>query len=275
MGYAMQIINNHFTFITMRALVWPINLTLFLARVSAISLVADIVSSLDVDLLIASLSSTSEEEGSKLVLKCIAPHVCSRLILNKGLLHSNNLVRHGSLRPVLESLKSLCSLIHAIDGVAPCDDNNKWASIRCYIQDAMRVSLPDPQVLVKLLSTKSQRDSKNSKICGSRLKRCAELVPPTDMALKKKRSALSRDGDDDIMIGVVADPDESGNIEEKESESRSKNLETIYEIWGIDAGTLVGDKVIEVEDIFQSKLLDVLTFYLVRMYIFITFFLFS
>jgi nucleolar pre-ribosomal-associated protein 1 len=240
--------------------------------VSAISLVADIVSSLDINLLIESLSSTSEEEGLDLVLKCIAPHVCSRLILNKGLLHSNNLIRHGSLRPVLESLKILCGLIHAIDSVAPCDDNNKWASMKCYIQDAMRASLPDPQVLVKLLSTKRQR---NPKVSGCRLKRCAELVPPNETALKKKRSVISRDNDDDIMIGVVVDPAESGNIEEKGCQERSSNLGTIYEIWGIDVGSLVCDKVIEGEDIFQSKLLDVLTYYLVRMYIFMFFLSFS
>ncbi|XP_078175760.1 ribosome 60S biogenesis amino-terminal protein isoform X3 [Carex rostrata] len=234
-----------------------------LSWVSAISLVADIVSSLDINLLIASLSSTTEEEGSELVLKCITPQVCSRLILNKGLLHSNNLVRHGSLRLVLESLKILCNLIHAIDGVASRDNNNKWASMKCYIQDAVRASLPDSQVLVKLLSTKCQKDSTNLKKSGLSLKRCAELVPPTEVALKKKKTVMGRDGDDDIMIGgVVVDPAESANIEEKESESKAQSSGTVNEIWGIDGETSVLDEVIEVEDIFRSKLLDVLTFYL-------------
>ncbi|KAJ3690484.1 hypothetical protein LUZ61_019648 [Rhynchospora tenuis] len=228
--------------------------------ISAISLVVDIVSSLDINLLIASLTSTSDEDGSELVLKCITPQVCSRLILNKGLLHASNLVRHGSLRLVLESLKILYGLIHAIDGIASRDDNKKWASMKCYIQDKVRASLPDPQVLVKLLSSKRQKDSK---ISGSRLKRHAESEP-TEVALKKKKTVMSTDDDDDIMIGGVhVEPAESGKIEEKDgSESMSQSLATVYEIWGIDRESFVVDEEKDLEDIFQSKLLDVLTYYL-------------
>ncbi|KAJ4774620.1 Nucleolar pre-ribosomal-associated protein 1 [Rhynchospora pubera] len=228
--------------------------------ISAISLVADIVSSLDINLLIASLTSSSDQDGSELVLKCITPQVCSRLILNKGLLHTSNLVRHGSLRLVLESLKILCGLIHALDGIASRDDNKKWASMKCCIQDEVRASLPDPQVLVKLLSSKRQKDSK---ISGSRLKRRAESEP-TEVELKKKKTVMSTHGDDDIMIGgVYVEPAESGKIEEKEgSESMSQSLATVYEIWGIDRESLIVDEERDLEDIFQSKLLDVLTYYL-------------
>lgn len=49
------------------------------------------------------------------IIKCISPRPFSRLVINKGLLHSDSLVKHGTLRLVLEELKFLESLLHSLE----------------------------------------------------------------------------------------------------------------------------------------------------------------
>ncbi|CAA6659829.1 unnamed protein product [Spirodela intermedia] len=51
------------------------------------------------------------------ILKCILPCSCTRSVINKGLLHSDILVKHGSIRLLLEALKLLDSLNSSIDGL--------------------------------------------------------------------------------------------------------------------------------------------------------------
>ncbi|KAG9454065.1 hypothetical protein H6P81_006969 [Aristolochia fimbriata] len=90
---------------------------------SCISLVADLISTSRPNLPFGSLVSLSSDPPSvnsykiQCILKCIVPHSFTRLVINRGLLHSDILVKHGSLRVLLESLKSLHSLINAVDDV--------------------------------------------------------------------------------------------------------------------------------------------------------------
>ncbi|KAJ3693612.1 hypothetical protein LUZ60_009092 [Juncus effusus] len=232
---------------------------------SAISLLADIISSLDQNALISSLSSlslsspSSQDEKLNLILKCITPQVCSRLILNKGLLHSDELVRHAALRTVLESLKILCELIRAINCVA--NQNEKLASLRSNLQEEVRANLPDLQVLLKLLSNKSSSNNKEVlKSSGGKLKRCSESAAE-DCEVAKKKLKIS---DDDIMIGGInLEGNEVSNMVQKEGpDCKDGHLETVCEIWGLNREEILKDELIEMENIFRSKLLDVLTFYL-------------
>ncbi|KAI0491317.1 hypothetical protein KFK09_025577 [Dendrobium nobile] len=85
---------------------------------SAISLAADLVSTINIDSIIASKlgekPATSIEDLHE-TLKCIIPRVFTRSMINKGLLHSDDLVKHGSLRFILELLKSLDDLLTSLD----------------------------------------------------------------------------------------------------------------------------------------------------------------
>lgn len=89
------------------------------------------------------------------ILKCIGPRPFTRLIINKGLLHSDPLVKHGTLRLVLESLRFLDSLIDSLNCIS--SSNNQMMhlrpSLKLDIVNEVRILLPDPQVLFSLLSS--------------------------------------------------------------------------------------------------------------------------
>nr|POE84374.1 hypothetical protein CFP56_67229 [Quercus suber] len=76
-------------------------------------------------------------------------------VVNKGLLHSDFLVKHGTLRLLLEALKLLDSFISALNHSSYSRDQmmQGWASLKQEIQNEVRTSLPDPQVLLTLLSS--------------------------------------------------------------------------------------------------------------------------
>ncbi|KAG0487244.1 hypothetical protein HPP92_009339 [Vanilla planifolia] len=88
---------------------------------SAISLVTDIISTVDVDAAVATIFAHSSDESIARTkelhgqLKCIIPRAFTRPVINKGLLHSNILVKHGTLRLVLESLKLLNDLLTSME----------------------------------------------------------------------------------------------------------------------------------------------------------------
>ncbi|XP_077224093.1 ribosome 60S biogenesis amino-terminal protein isoform X2 [Tasmannia lanceolata] len=90
---------------------------------AAISLTADLISSANTHLSFTSLAPQSQypppldSYEMQCVLKCIVPRSFTRLVINRGLLHSNMLVKHGSLRLLLEALKALDNLVIAIDGL--------------------------------------------------------------------------------------------------------------------------------------------------------------
>ena len=88
-------------------------------------------------------------------MKCLCPRPFSQSVVNKGLLHSDFLVKHGTLRLLLEALKLLDSFISALNHSSYSSDQmmQGWASLKQEIQNEVRTSLPDPQVLLTLLSS--------------------------------------------------------------------------------------------------------------------------
>ncbi|KAG0485439.1 hypothetical protein HPP92_009518 [Vanilla planifolia] len=83
--------------------------------------VTDIISTVDVDAAVATIFAHSSDESIATTkelhgqLKCIIPRAFTRPVINKGLLHSNILVKHGTLRLVLESLKLLNDLLTSME----------------------------------------------------------------------------------------------------------------------------------------------------------------
>lgn len=224
--------------------------------------------------------------------------MCSRAVINRGLLHSDDLVKHGSLRLVFESVNLLCYVIEAIndvvssarvksefngstkvivkingfpglscsaateatvvDAVHQGDEMrvNRWISVREYIQDEVRSAMPDPQVLLKLLSSASQKHQNSSQ---SRLKRHAHLSEPP----QKKRRCGAIDEDVDIIIGGIDVDQAKDESEEQDLDMENDHATTLWGIWGLDKQDPKMKDAKVVEDVFQSKLLDVLWLYLV------------
>ncbi|KAI4965328.1 hypothetical protein ZWY2020_054798 [Hordeum vulgare] len=269
---------------------------------AAISLAADIISSAKNDSIFHSFLShdllSVDDEQVQVVLKCIVPHVCSRAVINRGLLHSDDLVKHGSLRLVFESVNLLCYVTEAINGVVSSvgstsefssstkgkirmnsfpglscstatdaflvDKLNqgdqmrvkRWISLREYIQDEVRGAIPDPQVLLKLLSSASQ---KNQSCSQSRLERRSQVSEPP----QKKQRCNVIDEDDDIIIGGIDVEWAKDESEDQDLDLASDHATTLCEIWGLDKQDLEMKDAEVVDSVFHSKLLDVLRLYLV------------
>ncbi|WVZ87214.1 hypothetical protein U9M48_033889 [Paspalum notatum var. saurae] len=270
---------------------------------AAISLAADIIASAKCDSIVHTLSSNScglvsiDDDEVQVVLKCIAPNVCSRAMINRGLLHSDDLVKHGSLRLVFESVNLLCYIIEAInamvsrgrgksefngsakvtikvDGfqVLSCSDATdaslvdevrqgdetqakRWISLREYIQDEVHGAMPDPQVLLKLLSSAGQKYQN----CPQDIqKKNAQLSEPP----QKKRRCYSSIEFDDIVIGGIDVEQDKGTSEEHDLDFEDDRATTLCEIWGLDKQDPETKDAKVVQDVFRSKLLDVLRLYL-------------
>ncbi|RCV36782.1 hypothetical protein SETIT_8G009000v2 [Setaria italica] len=270
---------------------------------AAISLAADVIASAKCDSIVHTLSSNShglvsvDDEEVQVVLKCIVPNVCSRAVINRGLLHSDDLVKHGSLRLVFESVNLLCYIIEAINvmvsrgranlefigstkvtikiddsPVLSCSDAadaslvdevhqgdetqiKRWASLREYIQDEVHGAMPDPQVLLKLLSSASQKHQNSSQ---SMQKKNAQFSEPP----QKKRRCNASSEVDDIIIGGIDAEQGKDTSEDQDLESKQDHTTTLCEIWGLDKQDPKMKDAKVVEDVFHSKLLDVLRFYL-------------
>ncbi|XP_072970894.1 uncharacterized protein [Typha angustifolia] len=279
---------------------------------AAISLAADVLSSVNWDAVVLSLASSShdpldvDDDNLRNILNSIVPHVCSRSVTNKGLLHPDDLVRHGSLRLTLESVRSLSSLIRAIDSMVSRMDvesksdvsgeviaqihglpgfgcsievdnysvdgihankvgTKKLSFLKQYIQDDVRALLPDPQVLLKLLSSLSHKHPKHS---GKSLKRCSTL--PMVVA-KKLKTDTSNEDVDIVICGIDAEPTDNIIEDQKEGKNVSKkqdldlvndHMAIFADLWDFNEEKLITYETKDTENIFHSKLLDVLAFYL-------------
>lgn len=272
------------------------------------------ISSMNLDTLVASLASHPSDgptvDNTKLqnVLKCIFPRPFTRSVISTGLQHADDFVKHGTIRIVLESLKSLASLLLAIDNMVEsttkkqCDDSaegraylyglpginifaevdeclsvsgisspaadelgsQKWSHLKQLIQDEVRALLPEPQVLLKLLSSSDQKHSKQS---GVSLKGAADLP----VVGSKKLKLNDKSEDIDIIISGIDTEHSDGTPEELKADNSMQELDmekdyktVVAEIWGLDGtATSDEDELNDAENLFQSKLLDVFRFYLV------------
>ncbi|KAG1370126.1 hypothetical protein COCNU_15G004920 [Cocos nucifera] len=277
---------------------------------AAISLAADMISSINANTAVMCLASHSNDLPTvndyelQNVLKCIIPRACTRSVINKGLLHSDILVQHGSLRLILESLKSLGNLIKAIEDMIESmhvrkridasrevianfhglpgfscfvelngclgDESfshmdepgvEKWVFVKQYIQDEVRTVLPDPQVLLKLLSSLSHR---HSKIPRKNLKRSADLPV---VGVKKLKSNTPGENIDMVIGGIDAEPT-NGTLDVQKEDSKQNvdvkkdHTTIIAELWGLDEQAKITDEPWDAEIFFHSKLLDALKLYL-------------
>ncbi|KAL2944584.1 Nucleolar pre-ribosomal-associated protein 1 [Bienertia sinuspersici] len=195
------------------------------------------------------------------VLKCICLRPFSRLVVNKGLLHSDFLIKHGTLRLLLEVLKLLSSFIDALS-------SKGLSSLKQKVQEEVLILLPDPQVLFTLLS------SINSiyQMSGSALKRAAdsESIESHKSVAKKKSKVNTVNEDIDILVGGLNSSVEIEVPEDNEKPRKSvttfqfdneNSPEKILEIWSSYESSFSLDLVKNAEVYFCCKVLEALKIY--------------
>lgn len=246
----------------------------------AANLVSSVGKGLEFDFL-ASQSHDTLLSGSaslQTVMKCLCPRSFSRSVINKGLLHSDFLVKHGTLRLLLEGLKLLDSIIGALNSQnrsSSSDVVQGWASLRQEIQNEVRTLVPDPQVLLTLLSSLSSQ----SKTRENSLKRKADSTnfpEHGNNTVKKLKGDNVNNEDSDIVVGGINFSTDFASFEDSERvastpiadefDTEKDIVKVLHEIWGPDLCNLSPFAVKDVEIYFQSKLLDALKTYFVSFF---------
>ncbi|KAH9606553.1 hypothetical protein KSS87_009132, partial [Heliosperma pusillum] len=245
----------------------------FVFRLSAVTLAAKVVSSVRHGIVWDFLAEqtaellTFENTDVQNVYNCVCLRSFSRLVVNKGLLHSDPLIKHGTLRLLLEVLTLFNSLMDAVS-------LNGLSSLKQKLKDEVRISLPDSQVLFTLISSVG---SIYQKITSR--KRAYSEDSCAQKTIVKKRRKTDTNHDVDIFVGglhsAAADSilfDDSEKIEEGVTVLASGNEtddRVLSEIWDSDETFLTlyvvnrGDvffhcKVLEALKIYHRNLIDVL-----------------
>lgn len=206
------------------------------------------------------------------IMKCISPRPFSRSAINKGLLHSNFSVKHGTLRLLLESLKLLDYFLKAISFASQSNfkDKDSLTSLKTDILNEMRLLLPDPQVILNLLSTiGSQLRDRSS--CSKRAADIEILEKQNRRTTKKPKCHILKEDADIIVAGLLVDENDDIIVDEKtdegtkcSNESRRKEYSELYEgNWWLDRCSTVVTAPQDEEIYFQSKLLEAVKFYFV------------
>ncbi|KAJ6752247.1 hypothetical protein OIU85_002652 [Salix viminalis] len=246
---------------------------------STVSLAANLVSSVGVGLHFDFLDSQSDDPPSfgsmdvKNMINCISPPPFSRSVINKGLLHSDFLVKNGTLRLLLEGLKLLDSFFRSLNLSCFRKQKNlhRWASLKQEIQNEIRTLLPDPQVLLTLLSSLGSHARTDEK-CLKRKTDEENFAEQGGKKIKKLKTDAVDDEMDIIVAGISAAPDiplpvEGKPVEEapEEPDSGKDFINVISQLWCSD---MCSEPVITLKDaeiFFHSKLLDALKIYLLTM----------
>ncbi|KAJ7014998.1 hypothetical protein NC653_004328 [Populus alba x Populus x berolinensis] len=250
----------------------------YLEEFSTVSLAANLVSSVGVGLHFGFLDSQSNDPPSfdsmdvKSIINCISPPPFSRSVINKGLLHSDFLVKNGTLRLLMEGLKLLNAFFRSIN--LSCSRKQKnlhsWASLKQEIQNEIRTLLPDPQVLLTLLSSFGSHARTDEK-CLKRKADEENFAEQGGKRIKKLKTDAVDEEMDIIVAGISSFPDiplpgEGESVAEAEEPDSGKDfINVILQLWGSD---LCSEPVITLKDaeiFFHSKLLDALKIYLLTM----------
>lgn len=198
------------------------------------------------------------------IMKCLFPRPFSRSLFNRGLLNANFLVKHGVVRLLLELLKMLDSVFGGLNRNSSSSNPfmQHMVSIKQEIQNYVQAFLPDPQVLLNLLSALKARNS-SLKRTACHLEHCSN----SRQKLKKDTS----ESDIDIVIGGISsapDIDLTGNsgvvdiaVGEAALDDEEYLVNNMREIWGVDLHSVAFSTLKDAESYLYSKLLDALRYY--------------
>lgn len=199
------------------------------------------------------------------VIKCIGPRPFNRIVMNKGLLHSESHIQHGTLRLVLEALKLLDSIFSALSQRSNASNKSgcKLASLKQDIQNEVQLLLPDHQVLLSLISSLNSRYKSDEKT----LKRNADtaVLPEHSSSNKKLKTCISNEETDILVVGIGSSIDNNGGIQEDDNMTESDNLNdnsiSIIELWKSHESNNINMVAEDEELYFYTKLLDALKVY--------------
>lgn len=191
------------------------------------------------------------------VIKCLYPRQFSRSTINKGLLHSDFLVKHGTLRHLLEALKLLDSFLGDLNlRDQNCSGNGTihvLESLKQEFQNLVRRLLPDHQVLLTLLSSLSSNSRKRT----ADLEKFPEHSPKS---VKKLKSDFGNK-DSDIVVGGISFDQDIASPENSERELTN----VMADLWGSDFCSTPITALKDAELYFHSRVLDALRIYLVSL----------
>ncbi|KAK6156351.1 hypothetical protein DH2020_010599 [Rehmannia glutinosa] len=238
---------------------------------AAISLAADVVSSVNDGLSFGFLDKPPAYDSPNVqsILKCIAPRPFTRLVINKGLLHADSLVKHGTLKLVVEVLKLFDSLVETLDTSSHSNIQmmHSWKSLKAEIQDGVRMSLPDPQVLLSLLSPLNS----HFKSLESTMKRKADTETASEnyvnVSKRLKSSAVSEEldilisGVNSSEVDLSADDGAADSGGEQQSENGAEIVKCISDLWGLHQCSMTDMDLKDGDTYFYSKILDSLRIY--------------
>ncbi|KAK9061269.1 hypothetical protein SSX86_018449 [Deinandra increscens subsp. villosa] len=250
---------------------FPYNLEDHTSWFAAVSLAANLISSVNAGLSFDFLDSqtglppsinSSEVQN---IIKCIGPRPFNRIVMNKGLLHTESHIQHGTLRLVLEALKLLDSLFSALSQRSKsCKQSGcKWASLKQDIQNEVQLLLPDHQVLLSLISSLNSRYKSEEKT----LKRNADtsVLLEHNPSNKKLKTCISNEETDILVGGISSSLDTNGRIEEEDDVNEPDNLDDnsilIIELWKLHESNNINIVAEDEELYFYTKLLDALKVY--------------
>lgn len=239
-------------------------------------------------------------------LRHLLPRALTKVALNRGLQHTNLLVKHASLRLLLESLlsleklldgafvaaESICSLSKAgpsssisesIEDTGSIRERSgkgtlvtekrstnrdealraqeqeskrrQWLGLVECIQDTMRATLPDPNILLLINSTISTRNSGSLKESDGTHKRTQPVLEASAGKRRKKDEGYAIDEDDGAHL---SDSNPTIESEEDEDEENSSALQTLAQIWGSEAMTSSAGLTLS---LLHAKVLEVLAAY--------------
>ncbi|KAI7735982.1 hypothetical protein M8C21_022394 [Ambrosia artemisiifolia] len=250
---------------------FPYNLEDPTSWFAAVSLAANLISSVNAGLSFDFLDSQSglppsfNSSDIQSIIKCIGPRPFNRIVMNKGLLHSESHIQHGTLRLVLEALKLLDSLFSALNQRSKSSKRIgcKWVSLKQDIQNEVQLLLPDHQVLLSLISSLNSRYKSDEKT----LKRNADTAALREhSSSNKKLKTCNSNEETDILVGGVSfSPDTNERIQEEDNVSESDNLNDnftlIVELWKSHESNNINIVAEDEELYFYTKLLDALKVY--------------
>ncbi|GLT56603.1 hypothetical protein SLA2020_296340 [Shorea laevis] len=244
---------------------------------SSVSLAANVVSSVGVGHPFSFLDSkihdppSFDSEDMQSIMSCICPRPFSRSMINKGLLHSDFLVKHGTLRLLWEVLKLLDSFIGSLSRNSPSGNQMQkgWTSLHQEIQNEVRIILPDAQVLLTLLSSLGSHTKTHDSCLKGKvdLEKFSEQISKNS---KKMKTVIPKEDTDIIVCGISSAPDitlpgdltaaDTGVMDESDREKEFLNA--ISEIWDSDLCSNPFTTLNDAETYLYSRLLDALKMYL-------------
>ncbi|KAL8193175.1 hypothetical protein R6Q57_027079 [Mikania cordata] len=250
---------------------FPYNLEDHTSWFAAVSLAANLISSVNAGLSFDFLDSQPGLPPSfksfevQSIIKCIGTRPFNRIVMNKGLLHYESHIQHGTLRLVLEALKLLDSLFSALCQRSKASKINecKWVCLKQDIQNEVQLLLPDHQVLLSLISSLNSRYKSDENF----LKRNADtaVLLKHNSSNKKLKTCIS-DKETDILVGGISSSlNTDGRIHEEDNVNEPDNLDDnsvlIIELWKSQESNNINMVADDEELFFYTKLLDALKFY--------------